>query len=207
MSNIQVIQHKFKNFPFYQRTQDGYLNATALVKASNKVISDFLGNARTRKLIEAIASELGISSSEVVHVIKGGGPKLQGTWIHPYLAVHFAAWCSPEFAVKVSEIVIGYYSGKFQTQPEESQTPINIKSCIEDLKTADSLIEILLKTMDVCDMNKATTIHLKRQIHAIRQYQTRAYRSIEGSFGSYALNVIEEGLPVYLDKNPILEGK
>lgn len=35
----------------------------------------------------------------VVHVVRGGVPELQGTWIHPRLAVDLARWVSPQFAV------------------------------------------------------------------------------------------------------------
>jgi KilA-N domain len=30
---------------------------------------------------------------------------MQGTWVHPYVAIHLAQWLSPRFAVRVSQWV------------------------------------------------------------------------------------------------------
>ena len=46
-----------------------------------------------------------IRISELVQSAKGGNPELQGTWVHPYVAIHLAQWLSPRFAVQVSKWV------------------------------------------------------------------------------------------------------
>ena len=53
-----------------------------------------------------------ISTSELVHIIKGGDPRLQGTWVHPQVAINLAQWLSPKFAVQVSKWVMDWMSGK-----------------------------------------------------------------------------------------------
>ncbi|EHS4941908.1 KilA-N domain-containing protein [Vibrio parahaemolyticus] len=48
---------------------------------------------------------------QLIHVIRGGDPKLQGTWVHPYLAINLAQWLSAKFAVKVSQWVTEWQQG------------------------------------------------------------------------------------------------
>ena len=43
--------------------------------------------------------------TDIIVTKRGGDPALQGTWIHPDLAVHLAMWLSPKFAVKVARWV------------------------------------------------------------------------------------------------------
>jgi hypothetical protein len=37
-------------------------------------------------------------------------PKIRGTYVHPKLIIHIASWCSPEYALQVSDIVIEYHA-------------------------------------------------------------------------------------------------
>jgi hypothetical protein len=46
---------------------------------------------------------MGIPITELVQSIRGGTPELQGTWVHPQVAIALAQWLSPEFAVKVTK--------------------------------------------------------------------------------------------------------
>ena len=38
-------------------------------------------------------------------MIRGGNPQLQGTWVHPYVAINLGQWLSPKFSVQVSKWV------------------------------------------------------------------------------------------------------
>lgn len=40
-----------------------------------------------------------ICPSELVQVVKGGNVKQQGTWMHEDVAIEFARWLSPKFAI------------------------------------------------------------------------------------------------------------
>ena len=66
---------------------------------SNKVITDFLSNKSTQKLLEQVSSELGIPISQLIITVKGnysdGRP--QGTWMHKKIALAFAMWLDPKF--------------------------------------------------------------------------------------------------------------
>lgn len=95
-----------------RRQADGYVNATAMCQANGKRWNHYQENERTRAYVDALRQHLEwipenpnahISpckeSPELVVSIKGGTPDLQGTWIHPRLAIDLARWISPQFAV------------------------------------------------------------------------------------------------------------
>ncbi|MBU6251214.1 MAG: KilA-N domain-containing protein [Cyanobacteria bacterium REEB417] len=96
-----------------RRQADGFVNATAMCRAGGKRWNDYARVDRTREYICALAASIGAQTPCVaavagfpasgihglIDVIKGGRPELQGTWIHPRLAVDLARWISPSFAV------------------------------------------------------------------------------------------------------------
>lgn len=97
-----------------QRITDGYFNATVMCKASGKQIGHYLENSTTKDFLSELSSDIGIPISGLVQVIKGGEPHLQGTWVHPQVAIHLAQWLSPKFAVLVSKWVLEWTSGNIQ---------------------------------------------------------------------------------------------
>ncbi len=107
-SACQGIRHPFVP----QRVTDGYINATALCQASGKQLGHYLANKNTQEFLAALSADIGIPISEIVIVTKGGNPQLQGTWIHPDIAVNLGQWVSPRFAVLVSKWVREWMSGK-----------------------------------------------------------------------------------------------
>lgn len=48
---------------------------------------------------------------ELIEMKKGGRNDEKGTYVHPELAIDFARWLSPEFAVKVSRLVNRFRMG------------------------------------------------------------------------------------------------
>jgi len=85
--------------PISRRISDGYVNATAMCQANRKRWTLYQANARTQDYIAALAAVVGIPTTDLATSIQGGRPELQGTWIHPRLAVDLARWISPQFVV------------------------------------------------------------------------------------------------------------
>lgn len=106
-----------------QRITDGYINATAMCKAANKTWSDYVRLTGTKAFISELSSVLQISQDGLIQSIQGGVPHLQGTWVHPQVAINLAQWLSPKFAVLVSKWVFEWMSGNIQ-QP---QLPYHLK--------------------------------------------------------------------------------
>ncbi len=78
------------------------VNATQMAKAFGKQPIDWLKTEQAQRMIKAIA-ELKIFGSvenQLVRVVKGGNnPEEQGTWMHEDVALEFARWLSPSFAI------------------------------------------------------------------------------------------------------------
>jgi hypothetical protein len=103
-----------------QRKEDGYINATALTKAhyeatgQRREVSEWLSNKRTQESLEHLSAKTGIPVSKLTSVRKGKPANLQGTYIHPKLAVRFAIWLSDDFGYAVEEWVEEWAKGAYQ---------------------------------------------------------------------------------------------
>lgn len=113
---MNVIQSfSFNNTPVSFR-DDGYLNATAIATHFGKQPRDYLKSEQTQQYIAALADFLStkrkilVKENQIV-IVKNGGTE-RGTWLHPKLAVHFARWLDPKFAVWCDEQIEALLNGK-----------------------------------------------------------------------------------------------
>ncbi len=123
-----MIRHLIlNNIVIESRKPDNFINATQMCKAGGKLFGHWSRLDSTKELIKTLEislknkqinigkkSDIHICSSDnssemqnnevllnVIDVKKGGD--IQGSWIHPHLAVQLAQWISPSFAIQVSE--------------------------------------------------------------------------------------------------------
>jgi hypothetical protein len=108
--SLELIPHMVGHEIIQQRAKDGYINATAMCKAAWKNWFDYRRQKMTDPYLAALSTETGIPASELIQSLKGGDVTLQGTWVHPQVAIHLAQWLSPEFAVKVGKWVFDWLS-------------------------------------------------------------------------------------------------
>jgi hypothetical protein len=104
---------EWNGHPIHRREADGYINASAMCRAGGKRWNHYQANERTQGYIHALAADAGIPATGnpgLIRSIQGGRPELQGTWIHPRLAVDLARWISPAFAVWMD----GWFLEQFQ---------------------------------------------------------------------------------------------
>jgi len=101
--------------------ENGYLNATAIAEQYDKRVGNYLRNERTQEYITALNERLfnpetrnrATAENQLVIIKKGGNDKKsQGTWLHPKLAVDFARWLNPKFAVWCDEQIEALLNGK-----------------------------------------------------------------------------------------------
>lgn len=92
--------------------EKNFLDATSIAKHFDKFVKDYLKTAQTQDYINALAQNLSVgniilTANDLVVVRQGGA--IQGTWLHPKLAVNFARWLSADFAVwcdlKIDELI------------------------------------------------------------------------------------------------------
>lgn len=86
---------------------DKLVNATQMARPFPKRrMSDFLKSANTKDFIAALEARYASEGKrKVLHVVKGGTPDNQGTWMDELLAIKFAGWLSPEFEIWMYERV------------------------------------------------------------------------------------------------------
>lgn len=108
-----------------------WLNATEIAKKYGKLISGWTRNTSTEEYILALKTRYAKShngeNKEFLMTSQGGS--MQGTWIHQKLAIRFAQWLNPNFAVWVDEKI-----EELLTKGEASTGPKLPTNFIEALK-------------------------------------------------------------------------
>lgn len=89
--------------PFHYQGQavrfntDGWINATEIAQREERRLDKWLATQETQDYIEALMRHLNTPEKGDLIVTRRG--RKGGTWLHPKLAVAFARWISPDFAV------------------------------------------------------------------------------------------------------------
>ncbi|WP_430317767.1 KilA-N domain-containing protein [Pseudomonas nitroreducens] len=73
---------------------DGWINATEAASRFGKLPNDWLRLPDTASYLEAMAN-----CGKIPQLVRTQRGRNGGTWLHPKLAISFARWLSPEFAV------------------------------------------------------------------------------------------------------------
>lgn len=95
LSNNQIFQYNWSPITF-QKGDSVMVNATQMAKPFGKSPKDFLKTDQTKTYIESLSEVRKIHSSDLVRVIYGDNG---GTWMHEDVAMEFARWLSPAFAI------------------------------------------------------------------------------------------------------------
>nr|DAO70352.1 MAG TPA: KilA protein [Caudoviricetes sp.] len=117
MNSIQNLSFNSVTVSF---RQDGFLNASAIAKHFGKAPKDYLKSEQTQQYIAALAENLSkgrkipLEENQLV-IVKHGGNQ-SGTWLHPKLAIHFARWLDPRFAVWCDEQIEHILSGSLKLE-------------------------------------------------------------------------------------------
>lgn len=82
----------------FQHGANVMVNATEMAKPFGKYATHWLQNQSTRAFLEELAVVRKSVTADLV-VVKQGGNDIQGTWMHEDVAMEFARWLSPKFAI------------------------------------------------------------------------------------------------------------
>ena len=119
--------------------QSGFLNATQIAKHFCKRPETYLKTEQTQQYIAALAEYLSnalksvIDENQLVIVKNGSSKNGGGTWLHPKLAIHFARWLDPRFAVWCDEQIEQILAGRLKTS---SQTSADERTGLRDAVNA-----------------------------------------------------------------------
>ena len=111
-AELALIPHKVEGRIVQQRAVDGYINATEMCRVSGKRFGGYHRLDGTKAFLDALEADVQICTSALVQSVRGGPPELQGTWVHPQVAIHLAMWLRPKFAVQVTRWVFEWMTGR-----------------------------------------------------------------------------------------------
>jgi KilA-N domain len=147
---MTLIQHLYQGIAIDQRDSDGYINLNQMADATGKRVQNWKDNLETQELIAEFESDHHSNSSDVPALITDktradfGG----GTWAHPDIAIQFAQWCNPHFALTVSRwvrewLLIGKHPDQLQLL---AMTEYQLKLELLKAKNWGKTVEIALDT-------------------------------------------------------------
>lgn len=130
MKTNQILVRQMCNFDVFQRTCDGFFNATALKNQWNlhaqkngyvkkKDLDDYFLLKSTKEFISVIESKEKLNTQDSAYLkeenlhgrnsayVKSRASRGQnaGTWMHPFLFIDFAMWLNAEFKYEVLKFV------------------------------------------------------------------------------------------------------
>ena len=94
---LQVYSYEGSNITFSQG-ENVMVNATEMAKPFGKQVTKWTNTQQTKDFLQELAEVRKCTSADLVRVVKGGN-KQQGTWMHEDVAMEFARWLSPKFAI------------------------------------------------------------------------------------------------------------
>jgi hypothetical protein len=120
----------WRDQPLYRAASDGYFDATRMCAAcgGDKRFVDYQKLKKSKEYINVLEKVLQTDGEPVIQVVRtqlggvgtrGGG----GTWIHPRLAIDFARWLSPEFAVWVDGWILETIGGAAKAESGGDMKP------------------------------------------------------------------------------------
>lgn len=82
----------------FKKGDNVMVNATEMAKPFGKFPKDWLRTSQAKEFISTLSAVRHICPSELVKVVKGGNGE-QGSWMHEDVALEFARWLAPAFAI------------------------------------------------------------------------------------------------------------
>lgn len=147
---------KYGDFKVIINIKTGYINATKLcLMAVNKngqpkQLFAWKQNNATNELLDEVASSLRILRDDVMKVPTDLPIELRGTYVHPKLIPHIAMWASPQFAVKVSDIINAHIVREYKESIRQKDDKIDelMRKVDEQSKQISELLTLARETQE-----------------------------------------------------------
>lgn len=116
----QIFQYNGSPISF-QKGDSVMVNATEMAKSFGKTTKDWLRTKQSKDFINSLSAVRQISLTELVMILQGGNGE-QGTWMHEDVAIEFARWLNPAFAIWCNDRIKELLTvGMTATQPTLEQ--------------------------------------------------------------------------------------
>lgn len=128
----------------FNRGENLMVNATEMAKPFGKTPKDWLRNNSSQEFISTLSTVRQIRLTELVQIQQGGNGE-QGTWMHEDVAMEFARWLSPSFAIWCNDRI------KELLQVGMTATPATIEAMIDN---PDLIISLATKVKELRAVNE-----------------------------------------------------
>lgn len=169
MQKLQSFNYNGSRVSFMNDNGVVYLNGTDMARPFGKRTNDYLSNQRTKEFLSALAEEqnsvAGISAKgygpEVNHIVDRLSIDIRlvrvyqrgenhGTWMHEDVALDFAQWLNPKFAVWCNQRIKELLKyGATAMNPEDLLNPDFIINLATELKRERAEKELISRRLEI----------------------------------------------------------
>ena len=178
----------------------GYVNATQMCKACGKAWADYAKIDSTKTYWDALSADMNLCISALIISIKGGNNKqVQGTWVHPEIAIDLAQWVSVEFRIwanrtlkkviseQIPQTAIAPPTGLFAPIAEQTTSLLPSASC--PLPSPQEISELFDLTLGGAGLDPRLIAGVK--LNAIASYNPALLEAAEIAKSALAIPVDE----------------
>lgn len=131
------------------------INATEMALPFSKSVYDWTRQKSSQEYIKTLSAVKGIPASALIQTVRGGNQKdMQGTWMHEAVAMEFARWLSPAFAIWCNDRIKELLQHGFTAKPDtldkmlaDPETGIKMLTALKEERAA--------KELAIAERNKA----------------------------------------------------
>lgn len=131
---LQLFNYNGNNVSFRKESANVFINATEMAKPFGKRPIDYLQNQQTQEFINELSKVRKSTLADLVQVTKGGNNA--GTWMHEDVAIEFARWLNPAFAIWCNDRIKELMKLGFTATPETLENIVNNPDLVIHLATA-----------------------------------------------------------------------
>jgi len=135
MKNLQMVEIDHNRFAAVVDNGNVSINLTEMAKPFKKRPVEWLRTDEAKtylNMLESKVQKCTLGYTPLITVLKGGRVEEAGTWAHDCrIAMRFAQWLSPEFAIKVDEVMLNLFANKNQQYIINRKVHYNYIECLE----------------------------------------------------------------------------
>ena len=168
------------------------VNATEMAKPFGKQPVFWLNNQYTKGFLEEMSKLRNLSLADLVRVTKGGNAP--GTWMHEDVALEFARWLSPQFAIwcndRIKELMKYGVTATPQTIDSVLADPDNAIRLLTALKEERKALKAANRQIAVLEDQKKAYHSENRRLLKLKDRQDEIMRE-QAPLVEYAQNVLD----------------
>lgn len=104
---METFKYNGENITFQLGKCDVMVNATAMAKPFGKSPWKWLELPSTKEFIKALCEYRSLAENQLFTSVRGGmNPGARGNWFHEDLALEFAMWLNPAFAIWCNDRIL-----------------------------------------------------------------------------------------------------